>query len=56
MLLRECAKSNVKREKISKKSKVSSKIQAQKVLPYAARFARPRTLAKLSPMIVETFL
>ena len=39
-----------------KKSTVSSKIQAQKVPPYAPRFTRLRTLAKLSPMIVETLL
>ena len=63
MLLQECAKSNVKTEEMFKKHgfiEDSATKQHRLMLPdppiSAPRFTHLRTLAKLSPMNVETFL
>ena len=56
MLLRECAKSNVKTEEMFKKARFHRRFSYKTTPPYAPRFTRLRTLAKLSPMIVEILL
>ncbi len=56
MLLREYAKSNVKTEKKFKKARFHRRFSYKTTPPYALRFTRLRTLAKLLPMIVETLL
>jgi len=55
-LLRKRAKSKIKTEEKFKKMLISSRIQLQKIPLSALRFTHLRTLAKLSPMIVKTFL
>ena len=55
-LLREYAKSNVKTEEKFKKARFHRRFSYKTTPPYAPRFTRLRIAAKLSPMIVETFL
>ena len=55
-LLRERAKSNVKTEEMFKKARFHRRFSYKTTPPYAPWSTRLRTAAKLSPMIVETFL
>ena len=49
-------KSNVKTEEKFKKARFHRRFSYKTTPSYALRFTRLRTLAKLSPMIVKTFL